>query len=184
MRDLAVFVLGTGRSGTSSVARILHEDLGVFMGRWFKDPDWTNPDGFYEDLFLKNANDHFMRGLLSFPDWEKVVREHIRCRPPVSGLKDPRLCRVIGLWIQEVENPLLIHCKRSREMVVRSFIEKYQWAPEQAEAEVTQRTRLLDRALRNLEVYELNFDQQLSDQDIRSFLEDALDRGRARNSSQ
>ena len=49
MDGYPIIVTGTGRSGTSSIAKVC-QSLGIFMGEHFRDPDDTNPDGFYEDL--------------------------------------------------------------------------------------------------------------------------------------
>ena len=43
-----ILAIGTGRSGTSEVARIL-EEQGVFMGKAFHLGDKFNPKGYFED---------------------------------------------------------------------------------------------------------------------------------------
>ena len=45
-----VIIVGSGRSGTSTVAGICHEDLGICMGHFLKSPDFMNTKGYYEDL--------------------------------------------------------------------------------------------------------------------------------------
>jgi len=49
-------VIGTGRSGTSTVARVLHEKLNVFMGYHFPETTDQNPKGFWEDLEFNEWN--------------------------------------------------------------------------------------------------------------------------------
>jgi hypothetical protein len=46
---MVTLVLGLRRSGTSLIARLLHE-MGIFMGqRWLEPDEAWNPGGFYED---------------------------------------------------------------------------------------------------------------------------------------
>lgn len=54
MENCPIIVTGTGRSGTSSVARICRS-LDISMGHRFRDPDDTNPEGFCEDLDFHEA---------------------------------------------------------------------------------------------------------------------------------
>jgi hypothetical protein len=51
-----IIVTGTGRSGTSAVARVLHES-GINMGRNFAGPGPHNATGYYEDLDVAAVND-------------------------------------------------------------------------------------------------------------------------------
>ena len=48
-RQPAIIVLGSGRSGTSTVARLCHTRIGVCMGHVLKQGDPLNPNGYYED---------------------------------------------------------------------------------------------------------------------------------------
>jgi hypothetical protein len=54
-----VLVLGVPRSGTSTVAGVLHH-LGVFMGERFPDPSPMNPRGFFEDQEIIELHRHFL----------------------------------------------------------------------------------------------------------------------------
>jgi hypothetical protein len=45
-----IIIVGSGRSGTSSVARVCHEELGICAGHFLKPGDDFNPKGYYEDL--------------------------------------------------------------------------------------------------------------------------------------
>ena len=55
-----IFVIGTGRSGTSTVARLLHDNFDINMGDNFRPANDDNPSGFYEDLDLKRLNDRML----------------------------------------------------------------------------------------------------------------------------
>ena len=64
-----VIVTGAGRSGTSAVARVLHES-GVPMGRELAAPSSINPRGFYEDRDVLALNERILRELGAPAMWQ------------------------------------------------------------------------------------------------------------------
>ena len=67
-----VIVTGYGRSGTSAVARVLHES-GVRMGNDFGPPDEHNPTGYYQDQAIYLANQQILAGHESSWRWRATV---------------------------------------------------------------------------------------------------------------
>ncbi len=57
-----IIVTGAGRSGTSAVARVLHES-GVLMGSDFDAPSDVNPEGFYEETAVWTLNQRLLADL-------------------------------------------------------------------------------------------------------------------------
>ena len=58
-----VLVTGPGRCGSSTVARILHENIGICMGHYLRTGDEQNPKGSYEECRMNIKDFHFI-----FPD--------------------------------------------------------------------------------------------------------------------
>ena len=114
----AVFVLGMHRSGTSALARVLNlmgVDLGIDSETGGKDNQrgfWENPElvTINEDI-LKSINSSW-QDLHSLPNqwWlSETMAPFIRridqnidrvfSKSTVWGLKDPRVCRLLPLWL-------------------------------------------------------------------------------------
>ena len=74
-----IIVTGAGRSGTSAVARVLHES-GVSMGCDLAGPDESNSTGYYEEIPVIRVNDHILsaaspdRDLALHPDRPQAGR--------------------------------------------------------------------------------------------------------------
>lgn len=122
-------VTGAGRSGTSAVARVLHES-GVSMGRSMAEPSEANPEGFYEDLDVVQLNEQILTDIGMNDPWrserwpsrrtvaeagarhrEDMVR---LARSGVSGWKDPRFSITLESWLPALfEKPRIIVCLRS-----------------------------------------------------------------------
>jgi hypothetical protein len=139
-------VIGPGRSGTSFVARVLHERLGVHMGDSFR-TDETNPNGFYEDLWFKENNQALIDGRLSEKDWHKSFQTLLidrRSRGVPWGLKDPRIAHVWPMMSPYMSFSRTIRCRRNIEDIVKSCIRCYGWSPETAFREIQTREDKLD----------------------------------------
>lgn len=115
----AVLVLGIARSGTSALSGVL-ECLGIPFGEGLKPPDEWNPKGNFEHDELSQANQSIFRALDSHwsdetplpEDWMdrdevRTQRERIQgllketyAEFSVFGLKDPRLCLLLPLYIE------------------------------------------------------------------------------------
>lgn len=138
-------VLGPGRSGTSTVARIL-ASLGVSMGP-DRPPDEGNPAGYFEDQGLRiidrvRANPSFegVKGdiderawHLSFEGWlVKRRREGLRW-----GFKEPSFSRFVNEVRPLFRWSRVIRCRRDRTSVVASCERRYGegWADEVAARE-------------------------------------------------
>ncbi|TVQ29467.1 MAG: hypothetical protein EA370_15070 [Wenzhouxiangella sp.] len=113
----AVFVIGAGRSGTSTVARALAA-LGVDLGQDFKRASRKNPTGFFEDAELLalskavrkrigiRADSVRLIGADSFrkesmADLEDQARHIIRRKfdhAPIWGFKYGRSLRILPFW--------------------------------------------------------------------------------------
>lgn len=97
-------VIGLHRSGTSTVAGILHK-LGVSMGEVLLKPQKSNPKGFYEDVEFLNIHQQIL------PKWKEDIinldLEYIaaykelishREKKNIWGVKDPRFCFIFDLF--------------------------------------------------------------------------------------
>lgn len=114
----AIFVLGMHRSGTSALARVLNL-MGVDLGTGSEAAGRDNQRGFWEHPELVTINEDFLKSIHSswqdmhsLPDqwWQantlspfvrriESVLDQQFSQSPVWGLKDPRLCRVLPLWL-------------------------------------------------------------------------------------
>jgi hypothetical protein len=136
-RSKAIIILGMHRSGTSAISRVVNL-LGADLGPNLFPPAPDNPSGFWEHQEIMEINErlfyllgrHWTSYLTRLPDnwW---LRDDIRpfqqelvslvrrdfSESPVWGLKDPRLCRLLPLWLrvfQEIDcQPSFLHTIRN-----------------------------------------------------------------------
>ncbi len=130
-----LIVTGPGRSGTSAVARILHES-GLRMGTQLAPPSEYNRVGFYEDLAVVELNDAILADcgmvrLERWPEREEVLQAAARRRDAmialaetgVDGWKDPRFCLTLEAWLPHLPSPpRVVLCLRSPEAFVHSVV--------------------------------------------------------------
>jgi hypothetical protein len=134
-----IIVTGTGRSGTSAVARVLHES-GLAMGSRFRTPTGANPAGFYEELPVCDLNDAIIAEaggaeLRRWPARSTVLavagRHGARMDALVSesaaaGWKDPRFSVTLEAWLPHLPSrPKLVICLRSSEAFLHSVMESF-----------------------------------------------------------
>lgn len=155
-------VTGTGRSGTSSVARVLHEKMGVSMGSRFLPASDKNPGGAFEDQDFARFNRALCHGHISFPDFIEKVRPIIAARETTGkpwGVKDPYLCWLIGIYRGLIEDPRIIRCARKPELVIDSLKRTYGYSQKEAKKMWWTREKLLDNALDAVDHLALRFEE-------------------------
>ncbi len=119
----SVLVMGTGRSGTSTIAQVLNEKMGVCMGHYLHHRESQEWGGQYEDIVAHAisrmvVNDGFDPG-----HWLKHVQHVHRdhgCK--LWGVKDPWFT----LWgsdsLEAVSPSLIIWARRPIDETVESWI--------------------------------------------------------------
>lgn len=119
-----IIVLGPGRCGTSTIARLLHTKLNISMGTRFREPDRSNPKGFYEDLNFRDLNHAVLSGQCG--NFQFKLDYLINSRKGQWGIKDPRICH---LWQNyRLYSAQYIICTRKPQLIVRSMIANYNWS--------------------------------------------------------
>ena len=117
-RQTVILTLGAHRSGTSAISRILNL-LGVELGSDLQPAGPYNERGFWENMKFTRVHDKLLEALGAswdsigpLPDrwWTRdVVKPFIQeikdlidaefSAAPIWCLKDPRLCRVLPIWL-------------------------------------------------------------------------------------
>ncbi len=162
-------VIGTGRCGTSTVARILHDKLGIYMGESFLQPDEHNPDGYYEDAEFVSFNHRFYRRGLDVQNWLAYTLNLIAKRQSMQkpwGIKSIRITDVLGLYLSFFDKPKLIYCHRKKEDTLASFIRCYSYSQAQAENIYWFRTKVSERLLQGRDYLSLDFTERLDEEKI------------------
>lgn len=144
MRVIAI--AGMHRSGTSDLARRLHESGAVYMGKEFIAPASDNPRGFYEDKMFKEMNERILKeaggdwrnppphdeivhvGHLLKKDMIAVYREAEANAKAAGaeawGWKDPRNCLTMDTWKYAGNIDQVIVVKRNAPAVINSLIKR------------------------------------------------------------
>ena len=147
----AVVILGMHRSGTSAVAGLLSQ-LGIDFGEHLMPPGYDNELGYWEHLDIVQLHDRLLESLGRSWDDERALpsdwleREETRniqsslkaiverdfAGRRFFGLKDPRLCRLLPLWLPLFEDlviePVFILAVRHPWEVAQSLLRR-NWMP-------------------------------------------------------
>jgi hypothetical protein len=155
-------ITGSGRSGTSAVAQLLHE-AGLSVGNDLIEPDEHNAEGYFEERMVIMINDAILKAAGVGEWFTTATREQIReasaqyvdymrdqVKVATPAWKDPRFSWTLEPWLDVLpEPPRIIVCLRSPAEVVASTLKYYAQAGEEAEGAVkhvwrTQYERLLE----------------------------------------
>lgn len=111
-----IFVIGMGKSGTSALSGLLHNN-GIVMGeKMLGSGGDENPKGFYENLYMKKINDLIL-GNWKIKEWnykKNVVLKDYKTyindiitiynsKYEKWGFKDPRLCLTFSQWLNVIK---------------------------------------------------------------------------------
>lgn len=133
-----IIICGSGRSGTSAVARLIHES-GISVGNDLIEPDEHNPEGYFEERLVVMMNDALLNDV-GLHKWFSVasraevlaaahargdmMREIVATATP--AWKDPRFSWTLEAWMELLpERPRVIVCLRSPDEVVASTLRYY-----------------------------------------------------------
>jgi hypothetical protein len=133
-----IIVTGAGRSGTSAVARVLHES-GISMGEHFAEPSDDNAVGFYEELPVFDLNQRILRQagrarervpwritLLAVASRHRQTMKELANETAAGGWKDPAFCLTLEAWLPHLpRRPKLLICLRSPEAYLESLTRIY-----------------------------------------------------------
>ncbi len=163
-----VLVLGTGRSGTSVVAGVLHK-LGVHMGNVFQPANRNNRYGTFEcaefrSLDVMVAYDTWMSDESARNAYARLVDKR-KNGHDVWGVKDPDLVRTLHHVIPNLDDYRIVVCKRDKAATVASYIKAYHTTEEKAAAWYDDSIAHQERQLAALDcpVIEVEFDDLLKD---------------------
>lgn len=177
-----ILVMGVGRSGTSTVARILHTRLGVCMGHhpYLERPSKGQPIGSYEDLEMNYATKDLLAGNISVANWTTLFKNQHRledCKEPFIGCKVTHLAALNPKQLEGINPRLVIRTLRPKELTVAS-LEKYRdrkvdWAKFYDEREASMMRLQLET---NVPFFTIGFfDRVREDDDIEEQLKECLE---------
>ena len=172
-----IIVLGTGRCGTSTIARLLHNNLQIPMGERFRRSDSSNLNGFYEDLDFRNLNQQVLNNQITNDYFQKeinklVAKRRERWGSELWGIKDPRIC---NLWLNYKRyTAKYIWCVREPQMVVRSLIANYGWSERQSRNFMLHRLNGIHWLLRGQDVLRIDFSTKRDESELTNLLKRIL----------
>lgn len=156
-----VIVIGSPRSGTTTVARVMQNWLGIVMDASPMKPDKViNPYGWYEDSRLVEMNRLYYLGMIKLNAWARRFKRYIRAMEKLDrpwGFKDPRIIPVFGYALSFFKSPTIIRVRRDRKLVIASQMGKLGRTAEKAERLYDKEQQALDRTLNHRDHYLIDF---------------------------
>ncbi len=164
-----IIVLGPGRSGTSLVARLLHNNLGIKMGDRFREPDASNPKGFFEDLDFRDLNQRRLTNKCSNEYFQTQLAYLVHLRRGDWGIKDPRIC---NLWQAYQKFPAqYIVCDRRPQLIIKSLVSNYGWTEYESRQFLMQRLLGIAKLLEGRDALRLDFTFERDETQLTHLLE-------------
>lgn len=185
LNNQAIIVLGMHRSGTSALTRVLNLH-GMELGSSIMAPQGDNESGFWEHQNIVDVHDDILKTLRSSWDDEilsdqwwlkKSLRQHIKkltqivlqdfsgC--PLWGIKDPRMCRLLPLWVPLLEKlrckPLFVLAIRHPLEVAKSLAKRNGFSLQKGERLWFEHSLLLERSSRGFPRVIVPYEHLLSD---------------------
>ena len=163
-------VMGCGRSGSSTVARILNNHFRINMGDKLRGPDPFAPLGYYEDADMHAMNKSFLWGQTSYPDWCYWTQIYIKKRQARDipwGFKVGGVPYFLGLYLSLLPKPKIIRVIRKFSLVHHSQVTKWKHDPDMCKRTIMGKMKALRRVLQYVPHQQIYFNERRrSDKEI------------------
>ena len=177
-----IIVVGSPRSGTSVVTRLLQENLGIMMDEGPIKKNQHNPNGYYEDEKLMAIN----KGVMD--RWQVGTNNEKRMDPEWAisfagwateraskyekwGFKEPRMIGFINWTLQFFNNPTFIWTIRKDEQIIKSQVEKLGYMPVIARKGVAAYRELITKHLSDKNLHRIDLSNYRSEKKLIKELE-------------
>lgn len=164
-----IIVLGPGRCGSSTVARLLH-NLGVSMGQYFRAPDNNNPKGYFEDLIFRDLNHAQLSGQCQH--YQEKLDVLVTSRTGLFGVKDPRICN-LWQWYRKWPAKYIL-CTRRPQLIIKSMMVSYGWSEEDSKHLLLVRLNGIDKLLEGRDALKIDFSIKREDSELTNLLQHFL----------
>lgn len=169
-----ILVVGTGRSGTTAVSRVLQERLGVDMGGPGRTSP-SNPIGDYENREFRNEIDiPFARAEIDRAEWVRRAEEFAAGMDEPWGIKDPRNALFLDMVLQTLEPDHVVWAWRRPDHVFASHERWYGHAPERHWAQIGGRLAALSRHLQARHYTFVDMTERWAEDELARFLREDL----------
>lgn len=167
-------VVGAGRTGTSVVAKVLQERMGVDMGG----PGvvrGATPDGDWEDPVFADLSWKTWGGEISQSEWKRRAKREARKRVEPWGVKHPVFSEFLPLVLATFPNAVFVWCKRDPLDTWQSWLRRFSVAPEEAWVRVNYRHWAIQAALINTPHMSIDTTHHLEEEEIARALGEAIE---------
>ncbi len=163
-------ICGSGRSGTSAVARLLHE-AGLAVGHELIERDEHNAEGYFEERQVVKINQAVLHAAGVGPPFSWASRQQIldaaqeyvpymieQAALATPAWKDPRFCWTLEPWLSVLDGrPRVVVCLRSPDEVAASTMSYFGQVGDEARRAVYHVWRVqYERLLEVIDAYALN----------------------------
>lgn len=170
-------VVSNMRTGSSAVARVMHEKMGIKMFYQQAKADEFNPDGYYEDVGITNINEHYIRGSIDVFDLIKGINRYIHIMEDMNvpwGLKDGRIAILSPMYKHVLPNARIIRVYRNGSDIIRSQIRKYGFTEEHIKRRIFMTNISIDAVWGDNIWASLNMTERRTDEEIENTIRERI----------
>jgi hypothetical protein len=172
-----VVVIGSPRSATSTIARLLQEEFRIMMDEGPIRKDNHNPKGYYEDQKLVSINkivsDNWQLGTNNEnrinKDWAIKFAQWVTDRASKYeqwGFKEPRMIGFIHWIFQFLDRPLFIWPIRRDNDIIKSQVRKLGYAPIVAKKGIEAYKILIEKYIPKDQLYTIDLTIKKTDKNL------------------
>jgi hypothetical protein len=169
-----IFVIGAGRTGTTVVAKVLQERLGVDMGG----PGFVRegtPEGDYEEQNFKRIARDLWTGEITAAEWRAGAEKIAVGKTDPWGVKYPGHCEFLPLIMNTFPQATWIWCQREIHDTWQSWLRYFQLEPEEAWARLNYRNWAIQVAMLKKRHVEINATERLDEGELETALVEAIE---------
>jgi hypothetical protein len=172
---MIVLVIGPGRCGSSTTARLLHENCNINMGeKWVREPDSHNPNGYYEDYAFGEIIKNLMtprvnseEAINQVIDFFKTVIAERSAKYTNWGFKANTLYTALPILVPLLpEPPHIIRCRRPLHPTVLSWVKVFRTSFRQCLVEILLREHTMDMLSSQYDFKDIWFDGHRTDESV------------------
>lgn len=168
-----VLVVGTGRCGSSCLARLLETELGVWMGGPGHVRE-SNPNGDWENADIKRHDTLLLDGDIGVTEWRRRVLQTTRTYPQPWGHKHPAMARYLPEQLDTWPTAVLVWAQRDHGDTITAWSKWYGRPEASCRNSIRRRLRALNAWVPHLDPLAIDMTERRDEDELVDLMREYL----------